>query len=62
MTGANGSSVKIRISRLMSRMTVGRYLYAVGGNPEAARLSGIPVQRILWLAYAASGLILYYCR
>ncbi|MFM8578469.1 MAG: ABC transporter permease [Planctomycetaceae bacterium] len=42
---------------LMSRTTLGRYLYAVGGNREAARLSGVPVQRVLLFAYAASGLL-----
>ena len=39
----------------MTRMTLGRYLYAVGGNAEAARLSGVPVRRVLLLAYALSG-------
>jgi ribose transport system permease protein len=39
----------------MTRTIVGRYLYAVGGNAEAARLSGVPVRRVLLLAYAASG-------
>jgi ribose transport system permease protein len=38
----------------MSRTTVGRYVYAVGGNPEAARLSGVPVRRILLWVYAGS--------
>lgn len=42
---------------LMSRMKWGRYLYAVGGNREAARLSGVPVERVLMLAYVASGLL-----
>ena len=42
---------------LMSRMKWGRYLYAVGGNREAARLSGVPVERMLLLAYVASGLL-----
>jgi ribose transport system permease protein len=42
---------------LMSRMRLGRYLYAVGGNREAARLSGVPVRRVLLFAYAASGLL-----
>lgn len=32
----------------------GRYMYAVGGNPEAARLSGIPVNRYKVLAYFLS--------
>lgn len=34
----------------------GRYLYAVGGNLEAARLSGIPVERYRTLAYFLSTL------
>lgn len=33
----------------------GRYLYAIGGNEEAALLSGIPVQRILTGAYLLMG-------
>ena len=42
---------------LMSRMKLGRYLYAVGGNSEAARLSGVPVRRVLMFAYIASALL-----
>jgi ribose transport system permease protein len=34
----------------------GRWLYAVGGNPDAARRSGIPVGRVLVTVYALSGL------
>jgi ribose transport system permease protein len=40
---------------LMTRTVVGRYIYAVGGNAEAARLSGVPVQRMLLLVYSVSG-------
>lgn len=42
---------------LMSRSWLGRYIYAVGGNREAARLSGVPVQRVLMFAYVASALL-----
>ncbi|MBP2018954.1 simple sugar transport system permease protein [Symbiobacterium terraclitae] len=35
----------------------GRYLYVVGGNREAARLSGIPVNRYRTLAYVLSSLL-----
>ena len=42
---------------LMSRTKLGRYLYAVGGNSESARLSGVPVKRVLMFAYIASGLL-----
>lgn len=34
----------------------GRYMYAVGGNPEAARLSGIPVNKYKVLAYILSAI------
>ena len=34
----------------------GRYLYAVGGNREAARLSGLPVDRVRIAAFALCGL------
>lgn len=40
---------------VMSRTALGRRIYAVGGNPEAARLSGVPVKKILLLVYALSG-------
>src|SRR6185312_2237516 len=33
----------------------GRYIYAVGGNPEAARLSGVPTLRVLRRVYVISG-------
>lgn len=39
----------------LTRTTVGRDIYAVGGNKEAARLSGIPVNRRLTLVYTLSG-------
>lgn len=42
---------------LLTRLRLGRYLYAVGGNQEAARLSGVPIARTLVLAYAYSGLL-----
>ncbi|NNE92776.1 MAG: ABC transporter permease [Verrucomicrobiales bacterium] len=42
---------------VMSRTALGRYIYAVGGNPEAARLSGVPVKRVLLIVYTLSGLL-----
>src|SRR5207237_3061640 len=36
---------------LMTRTVLGRYIYAVGGNREAARLSGVPVPRVLCFVY-----------
>lgn len=41
---------------LLARHIWGRDLYAIGGNEEAARLSGLPVARSKIIAYAASGL------
>lgn len=40
---------------VLARTKAGRYLYAIGGNEDAARLSGIPVLRVKLLAYGASG-------
>jgi ribose transport system permease protein len=40
----------------LSKHRWGRYLYAIGGNEEAARLSGVPVVGAKICAYAASGL------
>jgi len=42
---------------LLTRMTAGRYMYAVGGNAEAARLAGVPVGRHVYLSFVLSGLI-----
>lgn len=39
----------------LTRTQTGRYIYAIGGNREAARLSGIPVDRVLLIVYTLSG-------
>ncbi|MGI4944164.1 MAG: ABC transporter permease subunit [Janthinobacterium lividum] len=50
--------VVILVSWYVLRRTVlGVWIYAVGGNPAAARLSGIKVWRILLFVYAMSGLL-----
>jgi fructose transport system permease protein len=41
---------------VLSQTSSGRHIYAVGDNPEAARLSGINVQRLLLGVYTAAGL------
>jgi len=41
----------------MSRTTTGRYIYAVGGNAEAARLSGIRVSWVLFFVYTLCGVL-----
>jgi len=40
---------------VMTRTVFGRYVYAVGGNAEAARLSGVPVRRVVLYCYVISG-------
>ena len=40
---------------LLARLRWGRYIYAVGGNEEASRLSGVPVKATKLLAYGLSG-------
>jgi ribose transport system permease protein len=42
---------------MLHRTPLGRAIYAIGGNPTAARLSGMPVQRRLVAVYALSGLL-----
>ncbi len=42
---------------VMERSVLGRHIYAVGGNPEAARLAGIRVNRILLFVYTLCGLL-----
>jgi ribose/xylose/arabinose/galactoside ABC-type transport system permease subunit len=42
---------------LMSRTVIGRHLHALGGNEQAARLSGIQTDRLKWLAYCISAVL-----
>jgi len=42
---------------VMTQTSLGRYLYAVGGNTEAAFLSGVPVKRVILIAYVICGLL-----
>lgn len=39
---------------LLSRTMLGRRFYLIGANPEAARLSGIPVERTVIIGYAVA--------
>jgi ribose transport system permease protein len=48
----------VAIASFVLRRTVfGRYVYAVGSNPESARLAGVPVTRVLVSVYAIAGLL-----
>jgi ribose transport system permease protein len=50
--------VVVVVTAFVLRRTVfGRYVYAVGSNPESARLAGVPVTRVLVSVYAIAGLL-----
>ncbi len=65
MSGYNGLSwtlvitlVVVALYHFVTTQTVlGRHIYAVGGNPEAAELSGISVKRITYIVFASMGLL-----
>ncbi len=42
---------------ITSKTTMGRYLYAVGGNEKATRLSGVNTKKVYFFAYANMGLL-----
>ncbi len=46
---------------VLTRMTIGRYIYAIGGNPEASRLSGVPVQKVTFFVFVLMGLLSGLC-
>jgi ribose transport system permease protein len=48
--------VVVLIGILLSTTTAGRYMYAAGGNAEAARLAGVRVAHIRVMTFAISGL------
>ena len=42
---------------VLEHTPVGRYMFATGGNPEAARLAGVRTDRLVWGSLIASSLI-----
>ena len=42
---------------VLNRTVFGRYVYAVGSNPEAARLAGVPVAMVTTAVYLISGVL-----
>ena len=42
---------------MLTRTAFGRYVYAVGGNAEAARLAGVRVSAVVVLVFALNGLL-----
>lgn len=49
-------ALALAVLLLTTKLVWGRWLYAVGGNPDAARRAGIPVNRVLVTVYVLSGL------
>ncbi len=46
----------------LSHTNIGRHIYAIGGNPQAARVSGINVDRVLIYVYTICGFFAGPCR
>ncbi|MCJ7693822.1 MAG: hypothetical protein MUO40_00185 [Anaerolineaceae bacterium] len=65
LSGYNGLSWSLVIVLLVvaifqfiaTKTPLGRHIFAVGGNPEAAELSGISVSRITFIVFGAMGLL-----
>ncbi len=51
------ATIALLVGFLVTRTRFGRYVYAMGGNPEAAELVGIPVKRVTLLLFALLGLL-----
>jgi len=47
--------IAVAIAVLLSRTTFGRYVYATGGNAEAARLGGVRINTVRIATFALSG-------
>jgi ribose transport system permease protein len=47
--------VVIALAFILARTTLGRYMYAAGGNANAARLAGVRVYQVRIIAFALSG-------
>ena len=65
MAGYNGMSwtvvivlAVVGIYNFITNQTVlGRHIYALGGNPEAAQLSGISIKRITYIVFGSMGML-----
>jgi putative multiple sugar transport system permease protein len=44
-------------SYVTTRTVIGRHIYAVGGNPEAAQLNGISIKKITYLVFGSMGFL-----
>jgi ribose transport system permease protein len=55
VTGFYVLAIALLLWIILEYMPIGRYMYAIGANPKAATLNGIPVKRYVMGAFAASG-------
>ena len=52
------AAVALALSFIVHRTRFGRYIFAMGGNPEAAALVGIPVRRVTMMLFALIGILI----
>ncbi len=52
------AAVALALSFIVHRTRFGRYIFAMGGNPEAAALVGIPVRRVTLMLFALIGVLI----
>lgn len=52
------AGVALTLSFIVHRTRFGRYIFAMGGNPEAAALVGIPVRRVTLMLFALMGVLI----
>ncbi|HEY59469.1 MAG TPA: sugar ABC transporter permease [Anaerolineae bacterium] len=65
LAGYNGLSWTVVIvlvvvgiySFITSETVLGRYIYAIGGNPEAAELSGVSVKKLIYVVFGSMGML-----
>ncbi len=65
LAGYNGISWTVVIMLIVTAIyhfvttqtVLGRHIYAIGGNPEAAELSGINVKKIIYVVFGSMGLL-----
>jgi putative multiple sugar transport system permease protein len=50
-------SIVVLYEFITSQTVLGRHIYAIGGNPEAAELSGISVKKITYVVFGSMGLL-----
>ena len=51
-------AVAVVLSFIVHRTRFGRYIFAMGGNPEAAALVGIPVRKVTLMVFALMGVLI----